>query len=132
MAWRRPKQWKKLLHIERRSPEWLAARYRSTLARATEYAKNRSAGFPEPMGGLLKSLRCEELSPIWNKAVISVEAPPFKGGLHQTYSWEHIACSDPRELGRELVTQLQEFLRYTQRKRASEALARLRETNGAA
>jgi hypothetical protein len=84
------------------------------------------------MSGLLKSLRYEELSPIWNKAVISVEAPPFKGGLHQTYSWEHIACSDPRELGQEFVTQLHEFLRHTQRKRASEALSKLREANSAA
>ena len=86
------------MHIERRSPKWLAARYRFTLVRATEYAKNRSTGFPEPMRGLLKSLRYQVLSPIWNKPVISVEAPPFKGGLHQTYSWEHIACSEARDL----------------------------------
>ena len=84
------------------------------------------------MSGLLKSLRYEELSSIWSKAVISVEAPPFEGGLHQTYSWQHIASSESKELGREFVAQLHSFLRYTQRQQAREALAKLRQQNGAA
>jgi hypothetical protein len=130
--WRRPKQWKKLVHVELRSPEWLAVRYRKTFVRAAEYAKSRSPTFGEPMRGLLSSLRYEELSPIFRTAVISVEAHPFKGGLHQTYSWGHIASVGWKQLGEEIVEHLEDFLRYTRRKEAREALTQLRDSKRAA
>jgi hypothetical protein len=84
------------------------------------------------MKALLKSLRYEEFSPIFRKAVISVEAPPFKGGLHQTYSWEHIACVEWKELAEEIVEHIESFLKFTQRAKASDALLKLRDGKRAA
>ena len=84
------------------------------------------------MSGLLKSLTYQEHSPIFRKAVISVEAPPFTGGLHQTYDWAHVASVDWRYLGHEIIENLQSFLRARQREKALEALQRLRMGTNAA
>ena len=120
-----PKRWRPLVRVDRRSPEWIASRYESIFVRAASYAKSKYGRFPEPMRSLLKSLQYEELSPIFRKAVISVQAQPFRGGLHQTYSWPHIACSDWKELGGEIIERLQSYLRSTQREQAQESLARI-------
>jgi hypothetical protein len=126
MNWRRtPKRWKRLRSLERRSPKWLASRHRRTLIRAVEYAKSRSAAFDEPMKSLWKSARYEEFSPIFRAAVVSFEAPPFKGGLHQTYAWPRIACVTWRQFSDELVADLEDYVRHDRRSNHRRAIGYL-------
>ena len=108
--------------MERRSPQWVASRYRHTLVRAVEYARSRASAFDEPMKGLLKSVTYEEFSPIFRKAVVSFEAPPFKGGLHQTYDWSRIACVSWRQFSEELIAHVEDYVRFNRRKRINDAM----------
>ena len=122
---RPPTRWRLLTNMHRRSPEWLAANYEKTLFKAAAYAFSSRGRFPEPLRSLLASIDVELLSPIFNKAVVSFHAPPFRGGLHNTYSWPHIACSNYRELGREIVADLKSFIQLRSRERAALVLAEL-------
>jgi len=121
-VWPLPKHWRRRRHLERRSPRWLASRYRHTLVRAVEHAKSRAAAFDEPVKGLLKSVTYEEFSPIFRKAVVSFEAPPFKGGLHQTYEWAGLACVTWRQFSDELVANLEDYVRFNRREKAKAAI----------
>lgn len=109
-----------------RSPSWLAARYEKILFKAAAYAFSSRGRFPEPIRDLLASIDVETLSPIFNKAVVSFHAPPFRGGLHNTYSWPHIACTNSRELGREIIADLKSYIRFRSKERATKMLAELR------
>ena len=119
-------RWRLLINIRRRSPAWLAARYEKTLFKAAAHAFTSRGRFPEPLRGLLASINVETLSPIFNKAVVSFHAPPFRGGLHNTYSWPHIACTNSRALGREIIADLKSYIQFRSRERATQMLAELR------
>lgn len=112
--------------MHHRSPSWLAARYKKTLFIAAAYAFSSRGRFPEPLRGLLASINVETLSPIFNKAVISFHAPPFQGGLHNTYSWPHIASTNARQLGREIIADLKSYIQFRSREKATQMLAELR------
>ena len=116
---------KKIAMLRRRSDEWLASRYGEEMTLAVKYAKSKWFRFPEPVRGLLLSMEYHAPTPTFCKAVISMKARPFRGGLHQSYSWVKIATTDTKEMGNEMIRTLASYLRFTQKLRAQEALSHM-------
>ena len=83
---------------------------------------------PALIRGLLKSIDVEPLSQHFiGKAVVSFRSTPFKGGLYQAYSWDHIIFLTPHQLKSEIISSLVDSVRNKQKRKLVAALAELRQ-----
>jgi hypothetical protein len=89
------------------------------LLRAVEVAAKRATRSTPEIQALFASAKvCGQAKGNHKIAVVSYQAPPFLGGLHQFFPWEYLDLFSQSELSKEVSTALRSYLSLQKREPA--------------
>jgi hypothetical protein len=88
-------------------------RYEKKLQRVLAIAGKRESRRDPTLARLYGSARVEGISPRLKdrRATVTFIEPPFPGGLHQIYEWQHLDSHSDRDLASSLAWSLRQSIR---------------------